>query len=154
MVILMQSISYAGHARKQTPTLKLMNTRNFEKWSMGVALMVLTLASGCVQQASSSQESAAALINPSPDSDSVAQISSEEETDWADSSEPLSDAPAQPLSRENPLPPNVRSTGPLPELIKLAESGVEEAVLMAFVTNSASTFNLSSEEIIYLNDIG
>jgi hypothetical protein len=42
----------------------------------------------------------------------------------------------------------------LAEIIKLANSGVEEGVMMAYVTNSASTFNLSAEEIIYLKDIG
>jgi hypothetical protein len=31
---------------------------------------------------------------------------------------------------------------------------VEESVVMAFVTNSPSPFNLGVEEIIYLNDIG
>ncbi|MGH7973240.1 MAG: DUF6600 domain-containing protein, partial [Limisphaerales bacterium] len=53
-----------------------------------------------------------------------------------------------------PLPSSIRVTGPAAELVKLANSGVEEGVMMAFVTNSPSTFNLGAEEIIYLKDIG
>jgi hypothetical protein len=40
------------------------------------------------------------------------------------------------------------------DLIKLANAGVESSVLLAFATNSASLFNLNTEEIIYLNDLG
>ena len=40
------------------------------------------------------------------------------------------------------------------EVIKLTQSGVDESVLLAFVANSTSTFNLGSDEIIYLNDLG
>ena len=40
------------------------------------------------------------------------------------------------------------------EVLKLADAGVDESVMLAFITNSASTFNLGAEEIIYLNDIG
>jgi hypothetical protein len=58
------------------------------------------------------------------------------------------------MSTSKPLPPSVRPTAPVAELSKLADSGVEEGVMLAFVTNSTSTFNLGAEEIIYLNDIG
>src|SRR2546425_7139211 len=39
-------------------------------------------------------------------------------------------------------------------MILLANSGVDESVMLAYVTNSAGTFSLGPEEIIYLNDIG
>ena len=48
----------------------------------------------------------------------------------------------------------MKPTAPVAEVLKLADSGVEESVMLAFVTNSTSTFNLGAEEIIYLNDIG
>jgi hypothetical protein len=66
----------------------------------------------------------------------------------------VSDAPFQPITKEKPLPANVSPTGPAAEVIRLAESGVEEGVLLAYVTNSVSPFNLSPDAIIYLNDIG
>ncbi len=64
------------------------------------------------------------------------------------------DAPAKPISTAKPLPPAVRPSGPVAEVVKLADSGVEESVMLAFVANSTSTFNLGAEEIIYLNDVG
>jgi hypothetical protein len=64
------------------------------------------------------------------------------------------DAPAKLVSVEKPLPPNIKPTVPVDEVIKLANSGVNESVMMAFVTNSTHTFNLGAEEIIYLNDLG
>ena len=64
------------------------------------------------------------------------------------------DAPAKPISTAKPLPPAVKPTAPVAEVLKLADSGVEESVMLAFVNNSTSTFNLGAEEIIYLNDVG
>ena len=73
----------------------------------------------------------------------------------AQAAEPdLADAAFQPISTGKPLPANVKPTGPVAEVIRLAESGVEEGVILAYVTNSPSAFNLSPDGIIYLNDIG
>src|SRR5438552_18154600 len=107
-----------------------------------------------MQQASSSPETAAALINASTEADSVAQIPSEQETDWVEATDDISEAPVKVVSPEIALPSNVRHTGPFAELVQLASSGMEESVLLAFVKNSSSSFNVSSDEIIYLNDLG
>src|SRR5207237_8791296 len=50
--------------------------------------------------------------------------------------------------------PNIRPGSPLAEVIRLADSGVDEGLMLAFIANSAGTFNLGSVEIIYLKDIG
>jgi hypothetical protein len=68
--------------------------------------------------------------------------------------EELAGAAIKPISTERPLPPNIKPAGPLSEVIKLADSGVDESVIMAFVTNSTGLFDLGVEDIIYLNDIG
>jgi len=52
------------------------------------------------------------------------------------------------------LPPNVDPSSPLAQVIKLTQAGVSEAVIMAYVTNSGSMFNLDPDKIIYLKDIG
>jgi hypothetical protein len=52
------------------------------------------------------------------------------------------------------LPPNILPTSPLAQVIRLAQAGVDESVIMTFITNSTSTFNLDSDKIIYLKDIG
>jgi hypothetical protein len=66
----------------------------------------------------------------------------------------ISDAAFTPISPVKPLPPTIRPTSPVAEVIKLANSGLDQSVLLAFVTNSTSTFNLDADKIIYLNDIG
>jgi hypothetical protein len=40
------------------------------------------------------------------------------------------------------------------EVVKLVQSGLDEAVIVAFVQNSTNVFNPSSDELIYLNDMG
>ena len=68
--------------------------------------------------------------------------------------EQLTDAAVQPISANQPLPAKIQLSAPAAELVKLAQSGVDQGVMLAFVTNSQSIFNLSAEEIIYLNDVG
>ena len=64
-----------------------------------------------------------------------------------------STAPAAP---EEPaaLPPNIDTNSALAQVVKLIQSGVSEDVIMAYVTNSTSTFNPNPDQIIYLKDIG
>jgi len=52
------------------------------------------------------------------------------------------------------LPPNVYPSSPLAQVIRLTQAGVDESIIMTYVTNSGSTFNLDSDKIIYLKDIG
>jgi len=66
----------------------------------------------------------------------------------------IADAAVQTISAPTVIPANVRRTGPAGAVIKLAASGVDEGVLQAFITNSATPFTLTAEEIIYLNDLG
>src|SRR3954453_13485919 len=40
------------------------------------------------------------------------------------------------------------------ELVRMAQSGVSEDVMLAYVANSKDHFGLGSEQIIYLNDLG
>ena len=65
-------------------------------------------------------------------------------------------APPPPDSSTEPsaLPPGILPTSPLAQVIRLAQSGVDESVIMTYITNSGSTFNLNSDKIIYLKDIG
>jgi hypothetical protein len=72
----------------------------------------------------------------------------------ADPADDLANAPVTPLAATNGLPANVTLSPLAAEVAKLASSGVDEEVMMGYVTNSAGIFNLSAEDIIYLNDIG
>ena len=52
------------------------------------------------------------------------------------------------------LPPDVDSNSPLAQVIRLVQAGVEQSVILTYISNSASPFGLNSDEIIYLNDLG
>jgi hypothetical protein len=62
--------------------------------------------------------------------------------------------PPDSATESSALPPNVYPTSPLAQVIRLTQAGVDESVIMTYVTNSGSTFNLDSDKIIYLKDIG
>src|SRR5882672_8702962 len=133
-----------------------MKSRILEKFGIAVSLALLPLAGGCLQQTGLSPQSAALMT---PSSDELQFVDSPQiEGDFGPAettAEPeISDAPAKPISTEKPLPPNIRPTESLAGMIRLADSGVDENVMLAYVTNSAGIFSLGPEEIIYLNDIG
>ena len=52
------------------------------------------------------------------------------------------------------LPPDVDPDSPLAQVIRLVQAGVEQNVILTFISNSTNLFNLNSEKIIYLNDLG
>ena len=53
-----------------------------------------------------------------------------------------------------PLPSNILPTSQLAQVIRLTQAGVDQSIVMTFVTNSSRTFNLDSDKIIYLTDTG
>jgi len=52
------------------------------------------------------------------------------------------------------LPPDISPSSPVAQVIKLTQAGISEDVITAYVNNSTSLFNLNSDQIIYLKDIG
>ena len=63
------------------------------------------------------------------------------------------DASAVPPASVAP-PPNILPNSPLAQVVRLVQAGVDESVILSYVTNSTSTFNLDSDTIIYLSDLG
>jgi uncharacterized protein DUF6600 len=60
-----------------------------------------------------------------------------------------------PMPLEEPVPPpNVKLSPALAEVIKLVQAGVSADVLLAYITNSTSVFDIDSNAIVYLNDLG
>lgn len=116
----------------------------------------LLVARGTLQDASGQPANDLLAVQPGANTEAVTQAATDQETALGEQTEDadLAEAATKPISTEKPLPPSIKPGGPLAEVIKLAGSGVEESVIMAFVTNSPSPFNLGVEEIIYLNDIG
>jgi Family of unknown function (DUF6600) len=136
---------------------RTMKSGHYWTWSLGLALAVLADAGGF------QQESLSQPLNTTPGAEAAAAAPAPAAPEPAAPGSPVAepavaddtvDAAAQPISTTKPLPPGVRPTGPVAEVLRLADSGVEEGVILAYVTNSTSTFNLGAEEIIYLNDLG
>src|SRR6266516_4023921 len=58
--------------------------------------------------------------------------------------------------------PQVQGAGTVPtdlspgvtEIIRLAESGSSEDVILAYIKNSQATYNLSADHVVYLKDVG
>ena len=118
-------------------------------------MAALLLASGSRLQASSQATNTAPMLPPDANAAAAAPGTVNEEALEAQTEEEeLAGAAIKPISTERPLPPNIKPAGPLSEVIKLADSGLDECVIMAFVTNSTGLFDLGVEDIIYLNDIG
>jgi hypothetical protein len=133
-----------------------MKCRVLCKGSFGMWVGVLALAGGGVMQVFRAPAQTVAALAPVGESNLPAVPVTEDDSVVTEelSVAELADAPVKPLSNDKPIPANVRAGGPAQEVIKLANAGVEESVLLAFVTNSTSTFNLNADEIVYLNDLG
>ena len=63
------------------------------------------------------------------------------------------DQPA-PAPADAALPADITPDSPLAQVVRLAQSGVNETVILAYVNNSSSPFNLTTDQIIYLKDLG
>jgi hypothetical protein len=53
-----------------------------------------------------------------------------------------------------PVVPDKNLSPALAEVVKLVQAGVSEEVIMAYITNSPQPFNATSDQIVYLNDLG
>src|ERR1039457_4297472 len=119
-----------------------MRSGNPWRWSLGLVLAALLLTGGSPQQASGQTTNTALMLSPDANAAAAAPAMANEEALGAQTDdEELARAATKPISTERPLPPNIKPAGPLSEVIKLADSGVDESVIMAFVTNSTGLFD-------------
>lgn len=151
-----QVYSYDDHTKWRILKTKLMKTRIFRGCSLGLALSLLPFVGGCNQQTSDKPQSLISVAEaetamPAAGTNTAPPAEVTNRTNTLSTDKPVA---AEPATAEQPLPPNVRPSSPLAEVIKLAQAGVDEGVLQSFVANSTGTFNLDSDGIIYLSDIG
>jgi hypothetical protein len=128
-----------------------MNDKTFWRWSMGLVLAVLPWVSGCGQASATSVPGTDPATNPPAASDLAAATN---EPSLEPTLPDVENAPGEVVSPATASPQNVTITQPAAEIVKLARAGMDEGVMLAFVTNSTSTFNLNSDAVIYLNDVG
>jgi hypothetical protein len=139
-----------------------MKNRIVWTWSLGLALSLLPLAGGCTRAASYPlAETSADLASSEPGAGGVATNADEpmveaEAADLTPAADPATppEAPAPKVPTEKALAPSIRTIGAAGDLFQMAKAGVGESVLLAYVTNSTSIFNLNADEIIYLNTLG
>lgn len=142
-------------------------------WLLGIGLSTLSLMCGCTQQnAAATQSSEQVTLAGSPlDTNNTpaaqlaradkARLEQEQNTALAETNTFLTpptrgekvESAAKPGS-EKPLPGGVYFSPALRDVIKMAEAGIDQSILLSYISNSTSTFNLGAEQIIYLNDIG
>jgi len=76
------------------------------------------------------------------------------QTTVASNSAPADAAVAVIVTNVPPAPPAVNLSKGIAEVVRLAQSGVDEGVLLAYIGSVNSQFNVGSDQILYLNDIG
>lgn len=133
-----------------------MKQRLSRVWRVGLALSLLPFVSGCPKTPTAVSEKVggpepqiepepALVFHPVPEGENPADPVAES---------PVSEAAVTRISTEKPLPPDIDPNSPLAEVLKLADSGVEESVLLAYVSGATAEFELDPDAIIFLNDIG
>jgi hypothetical protein len=139
----------------------------FGKFTFGASLLLLPLLGSCTPQASSppsptvNAPATSNTITAAPDlAVPPTEIASAAESMPADPPTPpppdpgtVSVAPDG-ATTAGVLPPYIYPTSPLAQVVSLSQAGVDESIIMAFIANSGGTFNLNSDKIIYLKDIG
>ncbi len=133
-----------------------MKIQFFKRGSLGLMVAMVPLVGGCDQQTDRSPQGLVTVAFAEPAIQALADSNATPAAAVPEApSAPPGKAKAAPASLdEKPLPPSIKAIGPVAEVIKLAQAGVDERIMLTFITNSSSTFSLGSDEIIYLNDLG
>ena len=128
-----------------------MKNSSFAKWCLLVT--ALTLIGGCAQGSANSAQAIPAITNQD---NLVSALTATSDAQPAAAEQDLENAPGKIVSVAQPPAQSAGLGAPAAEIAKLAQAGVDDSVMLAFITNSPNTFNLGSDQIIYLNggDVG
>lgn len=137
-----------------------MKARVFQRGGLALILALAPFFNGCDQErANSAPVPDMVTTAPTPSTNPPAPTVTADTTNYTapmdnlGTNDDLSDAPGTIIS--TPGTGTHTSNNPqLSEIVKLIQAGVGESVLQAYVTNSPSAYNLSSDDILYLNDLG
>jgi hypothetical protein len=135
-----------------------MKTNLCSSWLAGGLALALPWINGCAQEAASAPGAvgtnalAAAVATNLPAPAEVVATNFPVPPDPTEAARPLVPDPAAAEAR--PLPAGLYGSPSFMEVVRMANAGVESGLMMSFVTNSAGTFNLGADQIIYLKDIG
>jgi len=124
-----------------------MKTQLFSAIHLAAWALVAPLIGGCMADAN---PPGAESTMQSAEPPAVTNLAAAEGAEVA----PVERAQPAPASATKPLPPDLKFTPNAADVVKLAQGGVDESVMLSFITNSTGTFNLDSDQIVYLNDLG
>ena len=136
-----------------------MKTRFAHKTLAALGLAVLPLINGCTQQSASNSPGYVTTSSVAPPVVHVAPVApmppGQPVPVVAEATQQVAPAPTEAVAATPVvLPEKLRISQSLNEVIRLAQSGVDEGVILTYVTNSSAMFALGAEEIVYLNDLG
>lgn len=149
-----------------------MKNRNHFRYFLVGAMTVFPFLNGCTQQGLGGASPYRVTLSDAPTTVTPAPVAEPTSPPpvaaepVAAAAAPVAPAPAsaapenvaEPLIVTNSPPPvmpeKLRVSKALGDVIQLAQSSVDEAVILTYVTNSPAAFLLGAEEIIYLKDIG
>ena len=139
-----------------------MKTKLSSSWLAGGLALALPWLNGCAQEAASAPGGSPTNAAPAPAvvATNPPVLSEAVATNFPVPPEPPADASAKPVvpdpeaAEARPLPPGLLASPSFSEVVRMANAGVDARVMMSFITNSAGTFNLGADQIIFLKDIG
>lgn len=130
-----------------------MKMRLLQNWQIGLCAALIPLVGGCVEDstAKSPQAAPAATVLPASAGEPTAAPAVAE---IPESAPPPERAEPAPGSEIKALPANLKLSPNAAEMVQLTQAGVNDEVMLAFITNTPGMFNLGADQIIYLNDLG
>lgn len=126
--------------------------QHLDKWSLVLILATFPLVSECYSETANppatSATPAPAVVTAPP------VVSTAPDPVVTMAPPPVDVSMAVAATIDQPLPSNINPAGPAASVIKLAQAGVGENVIQSYIANSTAPFNLGSDDIIYLRDLG
>src|SRR5882672_8915783 len=138
--------------RKGADWSTIMKTMTIWKLSRIWLIALVSIVNAGGQEAANSISSDPASTNQEPVAVAADGFTNAPSPEAAE--QQLENAPGEAASRGASPPVTVPVSGPAAEVVRLAQAGVDENVMLSFVTNSPNTFDLSADAIVYLNDLG
>jgi hypothetical protein len=153
-----------GCRKARSLNVNFMKTQMSRVFVLGVAIVGLALGTGCqedqaraevpdidklVPELAPTASTTPAVAQTDPAATPLDLAAADLEKTGASTNAPMPRLVAKPV-----MPENLKASPALEEVLKLAQAGVSEEVIMAYVVHSTNFFNVGSEAIVYLNDLG
>src|SRR5690242_58787 len=125
---------------------------SLDKLSLGLILAAIPFVNGCETDAkgavnNTTSPTPVAVVSPP-------QVSAAPAPTAMPAPSPADMRVASVAANDVTLPANIDPESPVASVVKLIHAGVSEKVILSYIANSATPFNLDSDAIIYLRDLG